>query len=350
MGKRIVVVGAGAVGGYTGGHMARNGADVTFIDPWPEHVESIRAHGIQLSGVTEQERFSVAVETLHLSDVQRLSREPSVDIAFICMKSYDTEWAAALIRPYLAPEGFVVSLQNCINEETVAGVVGWGKTVGCIASLIAVDLHAPGQVKRTIGIGGEMHTVFRVGEVHGRTTERTEEVAALLRSADSARVTTNLWGERWTKLVANVMRNCVSASTGMGGSTRDRDERARGLTFRLAGEAIRVGRVLGYDIANIAGMKPDDLVAAAAGSQKAQAACTEELMIQCERRTDEQIPSMGQDIRKGRRTEIDFINGLIVERGRQAGIETPVNAAMVALMKRVERGELSPSPSLIEGI
>ena len=350
MGRRIVIVGAGAVGGHTGGHMARNGADVTFIDPWPEHVESIRAHGIQLSGVTEQERFSVAVEALHLSDVQRLSREPPVDIAFICMKSYDTEWAATLIRPYLAPDGFVVSLQNCINEETIAGVVGWGKTVGCIASLIAVDLYAPGHVKRTIGAGGEMHTVFRVGEVHGRTTKRAEEVAALLRSTDSAMVTTNLWGERWTKLVANVMRNCVSAATGQGGSARDRDAQARGLTFRLAGEAIRVGRALGYDIANIAGMTPDDLVAAAAGSAEAQAVCRNELMIQCGRRSDEQIPSMGQDIRKGRRTEIDFINGLIVERGRDTGIETPVNAAMVALVKRVERGELSPSPSLIEGI
>ena len=94
----------------------------------------------------------------------------------------------------------VVSLQNCINEERIAAIVGWGKTLGCIASLIAAELYAPGHVKRTVPMGGDEHTVFRVGEVHGRVTPRAQEVVELLRSADSGKVTTNLWGERWSKL------------------------------------------------------------------------------------------------------------------------------------------------------
>src|SRR5712691_1923649 len=140
MGKRIVVIGAGAVGGYTGGRMAQAGEDVTFIDPWPDHVEYMRKHGLQLSGLTPQESASVRVNAMHVCDVQNLAKQKPVDIAIISVKSYDSEWAAWLIKPYLAPDGFVVSLQNCINEERIAGVVGWGKTLGCIASLIAAEL------------------------------------------------------------------------------------------------------------------------------------------------------------------------------------------------------------------
>src|SRR5688572_13387194 len=203
VGKRIVVVGAGAIGGYAGGHMTRAGHDVTLVDAWPEHVEYMREHGIQISGITEAERYSIPVRAIHVTEVQHFSKERPFDIAFVCVKSYDTEWATHLIKPYLAPEGFVVSLQNCINEERIAGVVGWGKTVGCIASLVAAELTAPGHVNRTVPMGGDKHVVYRVGEVHGRVTERATEVAELLRAADSAKVTTNLWGERWSKLVVN---------------------------------------------------------------------------------------------------------------------------------------------------
>ena len=112
MGTRIVFVGAGAVGGYVGGHIARTGEDVTLIDPWPEHIEYIKQHGIHLSGT--QGEHTVRVKALHLHEAQRLFKEP-VDIAFICTKSYDTEWATMLIGQYLAPDGFVVSLQNSIN-------------------------------------------------------------------------------------------------------------------------------------------------------------------------------------------------------------------------------------------
>jgi 2-dehydropantoate 2-reductase len=350
MGKRIVVVGAGAVGGYAGGHMARNGADVTFVDPWPEHVNYIREKGIQLSGTTEQERFSVPVKALHLTEVQQISKERPVDIAFICMKSYDTEWATTLIRPYLAEDGYVVSLQNCINEERIARIVGWGKTMGCIASMISVELEEPGHVVRNVELGGEKHTVFRVGEVHGRTTARATEVAELMKGGDSSKVTANLWGERWSKLCINTMRNGLSASTGMNGIDRDTEDFSRDVSLRLAGEAIRVGRALGYDIESLGGMQTQWIVDAAAGDTEAQNLCRDDLLEQCKHRTLGQRPSMGQDIRKGRRTEIDFINGFIVDKGREVGIDTPVNAALVDLVKRVERGELAQSPDNVRGI
>src|SRR5574337_1430164 len=141
MEKRIAVVGAGAVGGYVGGHLAGNGFDVTLVDPWPEHIEAIRADGLSLEGVTAEETCIVRVPTMHLTEVQELARQRPIDIAFVSVKSYDTEWATMLISQYLAPGAVVVSLQNCINEERIAGIVGWGRTMGCIAARISVDLY-----------------------------------------------------------------------------------------------------------------------------------------------------------------------------------------------------------------
>ncbi len=125
----IAIMGTGAVGGYAGAHMAQAGHDVTFIDPWPGHVERMRSHGLRISHVTGEE-FTTPVRALHLTDAQHLAKEKPIDIAFVCMKSYDTGWATRMIAQYLAPNGFVVSLQNCMNEETVAGVVGWGEQLG----------------------------------------------------------------------------------------------------------------------------------------------------------------------------------------------------------------------------
>src|ERR1700678_4426725 len=237
MGAKIAIMGTGAVGGYAGAHMAHAGEDVTFIDPWPEHVERMRSHGLKITHIRDVPEFTAKVRALHLTDAQQLAKEKPVDIAFVCMKSYDTAWATTLIRQYLAPEGFVVSLQNCMNEETIAGIVGWGKTLGCIASSITVNLPAPGHIHRGAGKGGAAHTVFRTGEVHGRITERAEEIRRLVGYADSAIATSNLWGERWSKLVANVMGNGLSACTGMLTKDMLRDDAIRHFSARLGSEA-----------------------------------------------------------------------------------------------------------------
>ena len=260
MPKRIAIVGAGALGGYVGGNFAHQGLDVTLIDPWPENVETIRKRGLDLDGLTPEEQFVVKkIKILHVTEVQGLAKTP-FDVAFVAMKSYDTLWATALIAPYLSEQGFVVSLQNCMNEETIAGVVGWGRTVGVVASQISVDLYEAGRIRRTIPKGGDKYTIFRVGEPHGRITPRVEELRDMLAAIDGAEATTNLWGERWSKLCVNGMRNGVSAATGMSGNERDAHEVIRRVVIRLAGEAIRVGWALGYQLERITGLEPAQLL------------------------------------------------------------------------------------------
>jgi 2-dehydropantoate 2-reductase len=330
--------------------MTRAGHDVTLIDAWPEHVEYMREHGLELSGMTEAERHCVPVKALHITDVQRFVKEPPIDIAFICVKSYDTDWATHLIKPYLARDGFAVSLQNCINEERIAAILGWGKTLGCIASLVAAELYAPGHVKRTVPMGGEKHVVFRVGEVHGRVTRRAEEIAGLLRAADSAKVTPNLWGERWSKLVVNSMRNGLSAATGLSGNQRDLAEPTRWLSIRLGSEAVRVGQALGFQLERMLGMEPEMLALAGEGNHDALAGITDILIDAAKKRSDEQRPSMAQDMFKGRRTETDFINGYVALRGEEIGVPAPTHAKMNQAVKVVERGLRHASPEIVNGI
>jgi 2-dehydropantoate 2-reductase len=260
------------------------------------------------------------------------------------MKSYDTAWATMLIAQYLAPDGYVVSLQNCMNEETIAGIVGWGKTLGCIASSITVNLPEPGLIHRGAGKGGKAHTVFRTGEVHGRITPRSEEVCRLVACADSAKVTANLWGERWAKLVTNAMANGIAACTGLTTSELLHNDPIRHFSTRVGSEAIRVGKALGYQLEEIYHLPPETIARAGEGDEAAMRTCDEERFRQGKRTAAEQRPSMGQDMQKGRRTEIEFLNGLVVREGEKIGLTCRANAILTDIVKRVERGELRPDP------
>jgi len=343
MGGRIAIIGTGAVGGYVGAHMAQAGEDVTVVDFWPENVEAIRTTGLHISHAAEAPEFTTRVRALHVTELQSLSKERMIDIAFVCTKSYDTAWATMMVRQYLAPGGFVVSLQNCINEETIASIVGWGKTLGSIASAITVELCEPGHVRRASGKRGAGHTVFRVGEVHGLVTDRAREVCRLLALADSAKVTPNLWGERWTKLVVNAMANGVSACTGLLSRDIVLDDRLRHFSIRLGSEAIRVGQALGYQLEAIDDVNPELIARAGEGDVNAKAQYDDRRLAEM-RKPGRGVhrPSMGQDMVKGRRTEIEFLNGFIVDKSKEVGMPAPANAALTDIVKRVEKGDLRP--------
>jgi 2-dehydropantoate 2-reductase len=343
MGKRIAVVGVGALGGYVGGYLAHGGEDVTLIDMWPENIEAIRQRGLELDGVTPEEKFTVTkAKTMHLTEAQELSKQAPIDIAFVAVKSYDTEWATSFIKQYLSPDGYVVSLQNCLNEERIANIVGWGKTVGTIASLISVDMYEPARIRRTVAKGGDKHTVFRVGEVHGRITKRVEELAAMYSTIDSTKATTNLWGERWSKLVQNGMRNGVSAATGLTSSDCDRDHKIRRFSIKLGGEAVRVGQALGFQLEKIGKMEPEILAKASEGDAKSLEIIEGFMQpgSNSNPRANIQRPSMAQDMMKGRRTEIEFMNGFIADKGKEIGVAAPAHIRLTDVVKKVSRGDL----------
>jgi 2-dehydropantoate 2-reductase len=347
----FAVIGAGAIGGYMGAKLAQHGENVTLIDPWPEHVEAIRRDGLRIEGMTGAEDCVVDVEAMHLTEVQGFSKRRPIDVAFVATKSYDTLWATTMLRPYLAPNGFVVSLQNCINEEAVASVVGWGRTVGCVV-LISAELVAPGHVLRTMGKQSKPYVEFKFGEVHGRITPRITGLAEAVQHFDGADVTGNLWGERWSKLCINAIRNGISAATGLSGNERDSAAPLRRFAIRVGGETVRTGQALGYKFDRVGSIAAETIARAAEGDPAA-AKEAEDWMISGtlgSYRSTAQRPSMAQDILKGRRTEIDDINGFVVAKAATVGIATPASAALVDVVKAVERGDLMAHPENIIGL
>ncbi len=198
--------------------------------------------------------------------------------------------------------------------------------------------------------GGDAHTVFRVGEPHGRVSARAVEVACKLSAVDSAAVTTNLWGERWSKLVANSISHGLSAVTGLNSRGLLESEALRRITVRLAAEGVAVGRALGYCLVGIYGATAESWLGANSGDAESAREVDSRLAAALSRLTHDERPSVAQDILRGRRTEIDFTSGLIVQKARTLGIPTPTQDAVLALVRRVERGDIAQDPGHIAGI
>ena len=350
MDKRIFIIGAGAVGAYTGGHLARSGVDITLVDPWEEHVQKMRTEGLSLRGMSAEESCEVKMKAMTPYEFSAVTKNKPVDIAVISTKSYDTQWAVDLIAPALSPSGFVISLQNCINEERIAAVVGGDRTAGCIASTISVDLKSPAFVQRNVPKRGDEYTVFRCGELSGEMSERVAAFVNCLQAVDSAKQTSNLLGERWSKLTINASHNGLSASTGYDTKEMATIEAPRRLSIRLSAETIKVAQGLGVTLEIISGFTPEEWVGAASGATDILERIEAAKINSAKERPHGSFPSMGQDIKKGRRTEIDYLNGLVVEQGKVLGIPTPANAGIWDAVRRVENGNLKQDPKNIDNL
>ena len=333
---RIGIIGAGAIGCVVGGLLTKAGHDVTLLDQWPEHVEGMKRQGLRLSGTCGEHR--IPVRALHLHEAQTL--EEPFAAAFVAVKSYDTEWATALACAYLAPEGVVVDFQNGINDERVAAVAGRARTLGCVIT-IGAGLYEPGHAMRT-----DSGTVgFRVGELDGRDTPRARALVEVLGAVAPSRLTQNLWGERWSKLAVNCMANPLAGLSGLGSAEVRSEPAPRALAIRLAAEVIRVGRAAGREVEPIYGIAAPRFVDAAEGRGLAE---VEAEMAASVKFLTGGRPSMLQDVMRGRRTEIDHLNGYVVAEGRRLGVPTPFNQAVVDLYRKHGVGRLRPDPRNLE--
>jgi 2-dehydropantoate 2-reductase len=342
MSKKLLFIGAGAIGSYLGAFLSRAGHEVTLVDPWAEQVDTIRARGISVTG--PHEPFEARPAAVHLNEAARLPRD--YDIAFVAMKAYDTAWAAQLALRHVAPSGFLVAAQNCWPDPVVAAVAGAGRAVGLVMSKIGVALWKPGQVERGMEKGqGKGHDVFRAGEHDGRVTPRVTELAEMLAVVDGSLVTDNLWGERWAKLCANAMGNPVQAMSGLGSLEIASSEVGRAITIHLAAESARVGLALGHRVPTFNGAAAEQW--ADADRRETYDALDTMLTPTATSRRNWRA-SMAQDVAKGRPTEIDHMNGFVVAQGRARSVPTPVSAAVVDAMHEVQAGARTPAPQNIE--
>ncbi len=335
--SRIGIIGAGAIGCVVGGLLTRAGRDVTLIDQWPEHVDTMRKHGLRLSGTCGD--HIVKVKALHLHEAQGIS-EP-FDAVFIAVKSYDTEWATALGVAYLKrPDGLVVDFQNGINDERVGAVAGRERTLGCVIT-IGAGMYEPGHAMRT----DSASLGFKIGELDGKDTPRARELTELMSAVAGAKITTNLFGERWSKLALNCMANPLAGLSGLGTGEVRTEPGPRRIAVYLGAEVVRVGRAAGYEVEPILRIAAQRFVDAAEGRGLAEveADISRDAVGRAGGR-----PSLLQDVMRRRRTEIDYLNGYVVAQGRRLGVETPFNEKVVELFHRRPIGTLEPDPKNLE--
>lgn len=343
--SRVLVLGVGAIGGYIAAGLTRAGVDVTVADQWSEHVEHMKGTGLR---ITERsgESYVAPVRAKHLFELQA---EGEFDLIVLAVKGYDGEWMAHLGRRHLAPSGTMLVCQNGLPDERAAAVVSKRRTLGCVV-LLTGFLQAPGDVAR----GDAYEVGFLVGELSGRRTRRLEQVVALMNRVALSKETTELSAQRWGKLTTNCMLNAVSASTGYSAAEVRSREDLFPLILGLASETISVGRALGKTVGAVMGMDAQTFVAASRGEGVAE---LKGELQRIGRVVGSHRGSMLQDVMRGRRTEIDYLNGAVVQLGRKTGVDTPVSAGLVRFVNSHAPGTLVADPShvgqllsLLEGV
>jgi 2-dehydropantoate 2-reductase len=298
---KVAVVGAGAVGGYFGGMLARAGAPVVMIGR-AAFVRAVEKSGISLDAVEFKESVRVEAST-ELKDVR------GAEIVLFCVKTTDNAATASALVPLLAPGALVVSMQNGVdNAEQIRAASGIAALSAVV--YVAASVPEPGRVKH----------VGRGDLVVGPRDPQTERIGALFeRAGVGCRISDNIAGELWTKLTWNCALNAVSAlgraKYGQIAASAD----ARKLVEAAVYEVLAVAKA-----ANIHPPGFEDPQVALAGSFKIATQMAEALS------------STAQDLNRGKRTEIDSLNGYIARRGAELGVSTPINHALFTLVKLAE--------------
>ena len=327
--ERLAIVGTGAIGSVIGAYLSRAGRDITLIDTWAAHVDTMNADGLHISA--ENGEFTTGVNAVHLGDANKIA-EP-FDAIFLAVKSYDTVWATHYARRFLKPTGVIVSAQNGINDETIAPIIGYSREIACVITLGA-GLYEPAQAIHT---GDPQKLSFTLGELNGLPTDRVNALAEVMNDIAPTKVSRNIWGERWAKLAVNSMANPIAASTGLGSAAVRSTPGVNDVSVNIAAEVVRVAQSLGIQVEPISGIPADDYLP----TDNAEA------MEDLKSRLAEGAsslgagrPSMLQDVMKGRRTEIDYLNGFVASRGDVVDVDTPFCDGIVDIVRRVERGDM----------
>jgi 2-dehydropantoate 2-reductase len=319
----ITIVGAGAIGGTVGAYLDEAGCDVTLVDVAPEHVQAINERGLRITGVRGERTFRL--RAIHPDEL-----EGPLEAVFLCVKGHFTEDAMDEIEPLLAPDGFVLSLQNGLNEALIAERVGAQRTVGAFVHFGA-DLIEPGLIQ----LGYE--ETIRVGELDGRITPRVEALKRALEYAMSTRTTDNIWGFLWGKLVFGATGFVVSCVDAPVAEVLD-DPLGRSLCRAASAEAYLVARTQVEKVEPIGGFEPEKF--APGEGWEARADETLVALADAWRYAIKRHMGIWRDLRvKRRKTEVDMQVAQIVTIGQKHGVTTPVNAAVLKIVHEIESGK-----------
>lgn len=319
----VTIVGAGAIGGTVGAFLTDAGYDVTLVDVVPEHVEAMNERGLRITGLRGDRTFPV--KAVLASDL----RGP-LGITFLCVKGHFTEPAMQQIGPLLAPDGYILSLQNGLNEEIIARHVGAERTVGAFVHFGA-DYLEPGLIQ----LGNEQ--TIHPGELDGTITPRLLALQTTLSHVMPVELTTNIWGFLWGKLVYGAMAFAISC---VDAPVPDIIDNPLGLRICQAAsaEAYMVARSQADELEWIGEFNPNAFAPGDDFDARSSAALTS--MANAMRSSIKQHMGIWRDLKiKKRKTEVDMQTAVIVAKGAEQGIPTPVNAAVLRVIHEIETGQ-----------
>src|SRR4051812_617326 len=298
---RIVMMGSGGVGGFFGARLARAGEDVAFVARGA-HLEAIRESGILIE--------NEAQGNLRVDKV-RASADPAelgpADVVILSVKLWDTEEAARAIQPIVGPETAVLSLQNgVIKDDILRGVFPERSIMGGVA-YVASHIARPGVIHQT----GTMQRIV-VGEYQGGISQRARSLhEALLRSGVAAELSADVRRSIWEKYVFLVGLSATTASTRRPLGAVLANPRSKAFLLEIMREVVRVGRAKGVAL-------PEDYA--------------EQRLAFAGTLPYDMTSSMAIDLERGNRLEVEWLSGGVVKLGMEAGVDTPANAAVWAML------------------
>jgi 2-dehydropantoate 2-reductase len=311
---KICFLGSGALGSALGGVLTEGGNDVRLIDAWAGHIDAMNARGLVLRDGGVDRSVAVSAST----GVDGIG---PAELVVVLVKSYHTREAIEAARALVGPDTVVMSLQNGLgHEEILAEVVGKERVMAGKTYAGGV-LLGPGHV-----IAGTRDKRTYIGELDGQVTARAQRIAeTFTRAGLQTEVSTNIVGTMWDKLLINVATGALAGITRLPYGGLYAVPEVERCALAAIAEGIGVARALGVKLSS---ERPEDAWKLAAEGLPA-----------------EFKTSMLQSLEKGMPTEIDFINGAVVRGGARAGVPTPVNQALVACIKGIERWQQQYAPA-----
>ncbi len=316
MGKRkITIIGGGAVGGIIGAYLVKAGLNVTVVDQWVEHVEAMRK-GLIVDGCRGE--FKTPLHAVLPAEL-----EGPLDVVFLATKLGQTLKSLEAVVPLLEANSVVVTLQNGINEDIIAEMIGPQRTMGCVVGWGATSVK-PGHLTQT------SQGVFVLGSLAPEGGD-IYEIQGILTHINECFITANIYGIRWLKLLGNC---CIATGTLLG--------RTIGETVSLIEVQPIIEAIIyeGLAVAAKKGVYVETLNQKFSPSEyiKLKEFIARGIIELLKTEHRNILPAFYQDILKGRKSEIDFINGYIVSKGVELGVPTPVNSAVVKMIHQIEEG------------
>jgi 2-dehydropantoate 2-reductase len=325
---KLTIVGAGAIGGVCGAYLVKAGHDVTFVDVVEEHVQIINERGLTIEGINGE--FTVPARAIHPRDLQG-----PLDAVIIAVKALHTETAARQMLPYLAPDGYIVSLQNGLNEETIAAVVGQERTIGAHINW-AADYLEPGRILHG-GAGS-----FYVGELDGQVTPRVRQLEATFSEFTETHVTDNIWGYLWSKHSLGSINYFTALADADFADILDVEAHARTAIATVA-ESMETAARHGVRLQSFDGFEPR-LMRPMTATEWTLALDSLGRMVDAGRHHLKRRTGIWRDLAvRKRKTEVDLRIVDLARRGRAAGVDMSLNEKLADLIHEIEDGKRAQS-------